>query len=220
MIFREIVYVEEGEPNSKFGHFNFWDYVIVEGSKDWGQTWSPLLDGYDVRERPVWFNHFTQLRYQDYENNLTTAVPSESAMRPHVIDLLASDEFNDNDTIIIRFLLLSDPYWSGWGWAIDNLEIGPSVYAEQHNIIPEAIDIYPNPTTGLLNVQVQMINETEQLEISLLDLTGREIFTELYASPGPAFRQYFDLNELPNGVYLMKFGSGGASIIKKVILAR
>ena len=192
----------------------------MEGSKDWGQTWSPLVDGYDVRHRDVWEDHFTQLQFQDYENNLTTAVPNESAMRPHVIDLLATDYFNDNDTIIIRFRLFSDPYWSGWGWAIDNLEIGPSVYAEQHNIIPEAIDIYPNPTTGLLNVQVQMVNETERLEISLHDLTGREIFAESYGSPGISFSQYFDLKDLPNGIYLMKFSSGGASIIRKVILAR
>ena len=87
-------------------------------------------------------------------------------------------------------------------------------------MISDAIDVYPNPTTGLLNVNMQMKNEVETLEIALLDITGREIFVESYFSPGLTFRGYFDLNNMPNGVYLMKFSAGNQSIIKKVILAR
>jgi hypothetical protein len=87
-------------------------------------------------------------------------------------------------------------------------------------MISDAIEIYPNPTTGMLNVNMQMKNEVEKLEISLLDLTGRQLFAESYPSSGPAFRTYFNLNDLPNGIYLMKFTSGNQSLIKKVILAR
>ena len=46
----DIAIVEPGDPGSVFGDSNFWDYVIVEGTKD-GINWMPLLDGYDCQNR-------------------------------------------------------------------------------------------------------------------------------------------------------------------------
>ena len=37
--FNEIVLVEPGEDGSVFGSDDFYDYVIVEGSKNFGKTW-------------------------------------------------------------------------------------------------------------------------------------------------------------------------------------
>ena len=51
--FNEIVIVEPGEAGSSFGDFNYWDYVIVEASKD-GQNWKALIDGYDSDADPAW----------------------------------------------------------------------------------------------------------------------------------------------------------------------
>ncbi|MEI8224945.1 MAG: hypothetical protein WCG82_03370, partial [Bacteroidota bacterium] len=47
--FNEIVLVEPGEAGSLFGSPDFYDYVIVEGSKNFGKTWFSLTDGYDSR---------------------------------------------------------------------------------------------------------------------------------------------------------------------------
>ncbi len=47
--FKEIVLVEPGETGSVFGSDDFYDYVIVEGSKNFGKTWFSLIDGYDSR---------------------------------------------------------------------------------------------------------------------------------------------------------------------------
>ncbi len=218
MRFDEIAYIEEGESNSRFGDWNFWDYVVVEGSKDGGNTWHRFEDGWDCRFQQVWSDHFTDLQYQ--ERYLSTAVPDESAMRTHVLDLLAPEEFDGNDVIIIRFRLYSDPYFAGWGWAIDNLEIGPSVSSKELAFIPDAIGLYPNPTSGMLNVSIRMNREPEKLEIRLFDLLGQEILVESYRDPGLTFSQYFDLSGLSNGVYLMKFTSGSQSAMKKIILAR
>ena len=72
----------------------------------------------------------------------------------------------------------------------------------------------------MLTVNMQLMREEASLDISLLDMTGRKIFAESYASPGLSFNQYFELGDLPNGVYLMRFSSGNQSVMKKVILAR
>jgi len=216
--FDEIAYIEDGESGAVYGDEDFYDFVVVEGSTDGGNTWYEFADGYDCRYHQEWFDHFTDNQYQ--QNNLSTAVPDETAIRSHLVDLRAAEQFNDNDIVLIRFRLWTDPFYSGWGWGIDNIIINPTTDVREYSMVSEAIDIYPNPTTGLLNVNMQMKNEVESLEIALLDITGREIFVESYFSPGLTFRGYFDLNDLPNGVYLMKFSAGNQSLIKKVILAR
>jgi hypothetical protein len=219
MRFDEIAYIEEGAPGSVYGDDDFYDYVIVEGSTDDGKTWHNFILGWDCRYWKVWYDAFTDPLKQ--ATNLSTAVPDETAMRSHLVNLLAAEEFNDNDIILIRFRLHCDPYFAGWGWAIDNLEIHPLVQAlPEYSIIPEGVEVYPNPSTGMVNVGVQLKNEVDEMEFTLFDMVGKEIFRESYRPDGLSFSQYFDLNGLPNGIYLMKVSSGNQSLMKKVILAR
>ncbi len=219
--FDEIAYIEDGDPGSKWGDENFWDYVIIEGSKDGGNSWQPFILGYDCRYWSAWSNDFTDPNKQNPAAYLSTAVPDESQMRQHRVNLFSSSHFEEGDIVLIRFLLVIDPYQSGWGWVIDNIEIKPLVTGTGDiSIVSDAIELFPNPTTGILTVNMQLMKEENALNISLLDMTGRQIFTESYASPGLSFSQYFELGDLPNGVYVMKFSSGNQSIMKKVILAR
>ncbi len=101
----DIALVEEGDPGTVFGDANFWDYVIVEGTKD-GINWVPLLDGYDARFDPDWSSAGTG---------------DSSLFRNHMVNIL--DTFNAGDTVIFRFRLFADAATHGWGWAIDNLSI-------------------------------------------------------------------------------------------------
>jgi photosystem II stability/assembly factor-like uncharacterized protein len=104
--FDEIVLVEEGESGSVFGESAFYDYVIVEGSKD-GTNWTPLLDGYDSDANSGW------------SGSATTATSALFAKR--TVDI--QDAFAAGDVILLRFRLFSDPGANGWGWGIENLEI-------------------------------------------------------------------------------------------------
>ena len=219
MRFDEVAYVENGEPGSKYGESDFYDYVIVEGSTDEGKTWHNFILGWDCRYWKVWYDDFTDpLKQQGY---LSTAVPDESAMRSHLVNLEAAKEFKDNDIVLIRFRLYSDPYYAGWGWAIDNLEIHPLVQSVPgYAIIPEGVSVYPNPSTGTVHVDVQLKSQIDEVEFTLYDMVGKQIFSEPYRPEGLAFSQYFDLNDLPNGMYMMKISSGSQTIMKKVILAR
>jgi hypothetical protein len=49
---------------------------------------------------------------------------------------------------------------------------------------------------------------------------GKHLFTETHDRPGPGFSRNYDLNHLPNGVYMMKFTSGEQSVMKKLIITR
>jgi len=119
--FDEIVLVEPGENGvDNYLDFGFWDYVIVEGSKDGGITWLPFLDGYDSRDNADWEAQFNSS--VDTDNN-STAQGSPGLFRSRTIDMKSKGNFTTNDVVVIRFRLLADQAVHGWGWAIDNLKI-------------------------------------------------------------------------------------------------
>jgi hypothetical protein len=122
MKFDEIVLVEPGEDGSKFGDNNFWDYVIVEGSKDGGSTWKPLIDGYDARANAAWLAKFNSSVDTSNPPN-STGVGDPSLYKTRIINLLGNGNFSAGDEIVIRFRLYTDQLVHGWGWAIDNLRI-------------------------------------------------------------------------------------------------
>ena len=109
LAYKDVAIVEPGEPGSVFGDESFYDYVIVEGTKD-GMNWIPLADGYDCRYDATWLNAY----------NSSSSI-SESLFRNHEINLL--NKFNAGDQIMIRFRLFADGFVTGWGWVIDDLEI-------------------------------------------------------------------------------------------------
>jgi hypothetical protein len=115
--FDEIVLVEPGEPGAPFGSVDFYDYVVVEGSKDGGITWVPVADGYDSRDRAEWLNHYNSTM----SGQNSTAQGTQALYRTRILDLL--EEFVPGQVVAIRFRLFSDPFAVGWGWSIDNLAI-------------------------------------------------------------------------------------------------
>ena len=117
LVFDEIVLVEPGDIGAIFPSEDFFDYVVVEGSKDGGVTWTTLADGYDSRSNAAWLNLFNS----SITGNNSTAVGNPSLFFKRSLNLL--NKFSEGDEVVIRFKLLSDPLANGWGWAIDNLKI-------------------------------------------------------------------------------------------------
>jgi hypothetical protein len=120
--FDEIVLVEPGEAGAAFGSAAFFDYVVVEGSKDGGGTWKILADGYDSRAQSTWLTRYNSSNDgANPPNSNATGIPSLYVTR--TIDMLANGNFVAGDEIVIRFRLFADQLVHGWGWAIDNLKI-------------------------------------------------------------------------------------------------
>lgn len=216
--FDEIAYVEPGEEGTVFGDDEFWDYVIVEGSKDDGKTWHAFLDGWDCRANASWDENYRN-GYLPGSND-SQAIPKEEETQHRLLNMLEDPYFQSGDIVLIRFRLLSDPYARGWGWMMDNLRIQGTTAVKDYAILPEAINIYPVPSVGLLNVSIQLKESTAELKVDFMDLTGRLLQAERFNDPDVTFAEQFDISHLPNGVYLMKFTAGDQTIIRKVILAR
>lgn len=307
--FDEIVLVEPGEPNVPFGEAEFWDYVIVEGSKDQGETWLPLLDGYDSRDKSNWLSLYNStIRGNDSEAN-----GNEGLYHTREINILQT--FEPGDEILIRFRLFSDPFARGWGWAIDNLfiqaltpleapiarevteaddqgftarwfasaeatsyildvsntsdfstflagyeakpidgfeetlsglESGETYYfrvratdgeriSPNSNVVSVTLgtatgieeyvtennfNLFPNPTTGELSLNVDFVKQAEQLEVQVTDLLGKVILREQFKPQGLNWQQRISLQGKPAGMYLVSLKVDGGVLTKKVFLNR
>jgi hypothetical protein len=168
--FDEIVLVEPGDAGTVYGDEEFWDYVIVEASKDDGKTWSYLEPGWDCRINTEWYNSYSNLM----DVQFSKAIGTQDMYKNHLIDILSSGRLKPGDEIILRFRLYSDPYANGWGWAIDNLKIQTEGLAAKNLALNSEIKIYPNPVEGNM-IQIST-KDTKIEEVSLFNMQGSMVF--------------------------------------------
>jgi hypothetical protein len=215
MSFDEVVLVEPGEVLSKFGDENFWDYVVVEGSKDNGKTWLPLAPGYDSGAYPLWKNSYN--KEFDF-NDLSLAVGTPDWFIKREINLLENGNFEANDTILIRFRLFSDPHANGWGWAIDNLRIQSPVSATTVILSPGNISVYPNPSNDIINVNIQANKNIDELTVEILNLYGQKVSSIKNRNVLGEITIKTDLSNLSNGMYFVIVKENGKQVNSQKII--
>ena len=95
--------------------------------------------------------------------------------------------------------------------APESPEEPPVVYSEMLSDIE--LKIYPNPTDGLLKVEIHNLPEEQTAGIRLYNLSGR-LITSLRGVTGFAT---IDISEQPPGTYLMKIVAGEYQTEWKII---
>jgi hypothetical protein len=215
--FDEIAMVEPGDAGSVFGDNDFWDFVIVEGSKDGGVTWRRFLSGYDCRAQIEWETLWN--RNKNAQTGTSSSVPTQELYRKRSIDMLKSGSFKANDNVLIRFRLFSDSEAQGWGWAIDNLRIQlPPITATQAEpvITINRLEVYPNPSNGdFITIDATWKGNTANLNIT--DALGQHLHKQILTDKTP---QKINLGALANGMYLISLEVGEERLVKKFIVAK
>jgi Secretion system C-terminal sorting domain len=199
--YMEIVLVEPGEPGSVYGSPDFYDYVIVEGSKNFGETWFPMADGYDSRISLSFLG--------DYNSSIvgmnSTYVGTPGMFAKHTISVNALNRFSKGDTLLIRFRLYSDPYAHGWGWAVDDLSIKSVA-----DFVPKTgvtdMKIYPNPGSGLIKIQSSDATLQEP-DYRVLSLSGTVVQNGKITAGDYSL---IDISSQPPGIYIIIIKSGNA----------
>lgn len=217
MSFDEVVLVEPGEPGTKFGDDEFWDYVIVEGSKDGGNNWKPLIDGYDSNAQSSWL----ALYNSSMSGQNSAVVPGKNLFVKREFELLANGNFQAGDTIQISFRLFSDPYAHGWGWIIDNLTIQD--FGTDVNLLSISsgeVVCYPNPASDRLNLQLQTKNTIEKLVLKAFNSSGKMVYIQQFSVESNSFQTTIDLANYIPGLYLFTLDSEGGKVITRKILVR
>ncbi len=67
----------------------------------------------------------------------------------------------------------------------------------------ERISVIPNPTKGTINVSVPQSRADGQVNLKIMDISGREVFTVSKKYENEFIREQIDLSDLQNGVYFL-----------------
>ncbi|MCX6255032.1 MAG: T9SS type A sorting domain-containing protein [Bacteroidia bacterium] len=195
--FNEIVLVEPGEAGSVFGSADFYDYVIVEGSKNFGKTWFILADGYDSRLVSSWDSAYNS-SIVGYNSTFTG---TESMLQKHTIFYRPSNKISAGDTLLLRFRLYSDPYANGWGWVIEDLKTNPLIDVVE-KINYTMVKVYPNPGTGLIKISSDRTgNESRKpLHYSVFNSAGICIVKNRTSDDSETL---VDISGYPSGIYII-----------------
>lgn len=194
--FNEVVMVEPGEEGSIYSESDFYDYVIIEASSNFGKTWFPVADGYDSRSVQSWETAYNSAVTGDN----STYTPNESMLVKRSIFYKPTDISAINDTLLFRFRLYSDPFANGWGWVIEDLKINPLIDAVE-KVTGESLRIFPNPGNGLIRVNTDMAYNT-----------GKPLLYNVYNSVGIAIsngtllrgaEDLIDITSQPSGLYFI-----------------
>ncbi len=213
MTYDEVVLVEPGGYDD-YNLFQLWDYVIVEGSKDLGETWLPLVDGYDSGDNALWEQSYNS-SFSDMDSR---AIGKSEWFKPREISLLQNENFEVGDTILLRFRLYSDPYATGWGWAIDNLSIQQPLSAGITGLSEDDVKIYPNPFNNIINLQLNSDESIDELKLEVFNLFGQVVYSLEERSIFGYLNKEIDLSQLGSGIFLVKLSESGKQVYSKKLI--
>lgn len=91
----------------------------------------------------------------------------------------------------------------------------PAAYftSTKEKIKDRSLNIYPNPTSGKLNIEFSSIRETSN--VCVFDITGRCVYSELI---NMISSHNVDLSSKEKGIYFLEVTTGKGKEVKKVIL--
>jgi hypothetical protein len=68
------------------------------------------------------------------------------------------------------------------------------------------LDVYPNPSRDVFNISFTS-QESQTITVKVVDMIGKEIFTQEMSDFNGSYNQLINLSNEPNGIYLLKINS-------------
>lgn len=166
----------------------------VQGSTNLGSSFTNLYNKYGAELATV--DGYTNYAF----------VPEDDEWRTETVDLMPLATGGDVSTL--NSVLLRFVFTSGYGnvvW-LDNVRVVEGVGIE--DVALESLEIYPNPTTGVLN-----INSSEEIDqVQILNLQGQLIRAE------NGNVKMISMTDLSSGIYMLKvIAKSGASSMQKIV---
>ena len=113
----------------------------------------------------------------------------------------------------VRAISLSDTsLWSN----TFNFSTG-TVGIDENNSKVNDINVFPNPTTGKVNITLDASNQSD-IDVLVTDIVGKEVFKDKFNSVSGNNIYSINLSHLPEGLYLIKIISENNSFTRRIIL--
>jgi hypothetical protein len=79
-----------------------------------------------------------------------------------------------------------------------------------------SLNVFPVPSSGELNVQLQLSNEVP-VEIRLMDMLGKTLFNDRFENQSGFISKQYRIDQLPSGSYILDVTLPSGSLRKRVI---
>ncbi len=77
--------------------------------------------------------------------------------------------------------------------------------------------VYPNPTSGMVNISFELENESKAL-LQLIDITGKIIYQNKIEGYSSAFYSDLDVSEFDKGIYILNITTPQGAVREKLII--
>ncbi len=89
--------------------------------------------------------------------------------------------------------------------------------------LPEAdvekwLNVYPNPNQGVFYLEVQQLSFGENIEVSVLNTTGDNVYQKDVKTDGDYYQIKINLTYLPKGVYLIHVRAARGINVQRLII--
>jgi hypothetical protein len=82
----------------------------------------------------------------------------------------------------------------------------------------QSLLIYPNPSDGRFNVQFNADSRIKDLQLTISDMTGRQISADRYHDVSGPFNKEIDLSHQAKGIYFVNIEADGERMIRKIVI--
>lgn len=174
------------------------DGGIIEYSTDTGQTWK------NVFNNPHVYNFYGfNAANKDTLNSGEYALSGTDTNWRDIWLCFDNSFLYTYDSVIFRYTLKSDTINNNReGWMIDNMSFAVTfVHTVKKMAADEYMRVYPTRSTGIVNVEIQKLQQYHIIKsMQLMDMQGR-IIEEYGLSP---IKTFIDVSNHPPGVYKLK----------------
>lgn len=117
----------------------------------------------------------------------------------------------ETNAMLIMWSTNSSVRNEGWSlnYTVDGVGVGETSF--------EDLSIYPNPTTGVLNVNFNAEKQGD-IQVKLVNISGQVIFNEVMTTANGQYNNSFDISDQAKGVYLLSIISEKEKIDRKIVL--
>lgn len=186
-----------------------WDYLYVEYSTNGGVDWNVLGDATD----PDWYNSdrtFASSGNTDCFNCIGSQwTGTETTLQEYKYNLAA---FNNESSIVFRFVLVTDQNTNNEGVIVDNLVVA-DILSVNDVAANNAFSVYPNPSNGSFNIKAA--RNLGDVSVSIFDINGRKLFSKEINLTGTA---NINVDNLQSGLYILKIAGENFIESTKIVI--
>ena len=132
---------------------------------------------------------------------------------------VTADNVAENWTTNDWALYIADGYIDDTGelndWSLE-ICVETTLSNGESDITANDISVYPNPSSGVFNVEINSLNSLD-IEISIYNLLGSIVFENNFDNSFN-FNEAIDLSSVKSGVYLMNVTIGNKKVTKRIII--